>query len=39
VARLERRNSWELSVTERHVYVAVGGQTIDGAILRFPLPS
>jgi uncharacterized protein YaeQ len=37
VARLERRNSWELSVTERHVYVAVGGETIDGEIRRFGL--
>jgi uncharacterized protein YaeQ len=37
VARLERRNSWELSVTERHVYVAMGGKTIDGEIRRFEL--
>jgi uncharacterized protein YaeQ len=37
VARLDRRNRWELSVTERHVYVAVGGETIDGAVVRFPL--
>ena len=37
VARLERRNSWELSVTERHVYVAVGGETIEGDVTRFPL--
>jgi uncharacterized protein YaeQ len=37
VARLDRRNIWELSVTEGHVYVAVGGETIDGAIVRFPL--
>ena len=38
VARLDRRNSWELSVTERHVYVAVGGETIEGAVTRFLLP-
>ncbi len=38
VARLERRNSWELSVTERHVYVAVGGETIDGDVTRFVVP-
>ena len=38
VARLDRRNSWELSVTERHVYVAVGGETIEGTVTRFPLP-
>jgi uncharacterized protein YaeQ len=37
VGRLDRRNQWDLSVTERHVYVAVGGATIDGAIVRFPL--
>jgi uncharacterized protein YaeQ len=37
VARLDRRNSWELSVTERHVYVAVGGETIEGDVTRFPL--
>ena len=38
VARLERRNSWELSVTERHVYVAVGGETVDGDVTRFVVP-
>jgi uncharacterized protein YaeQ len=37
VARLDRRNEWELSVTERHVYVVVDGDTIDGPITRFPL--
>jgi uncharacterized protein YaeQ len=37
VARLDRRNGWEMSVTERHVYVSVGGQTIDGDVTRFPL--
>jgi uncharacterized protein YaeQ len=37
VARLDRRNSWELSVTERHVYVGVGGQTIEGDVRRFAL--
>jgi uncharacterized protein YaeQ len=37
VGQLDRRNEWELSVTERHVYVGVGGVTIDGAIVRFPL--
>jgi uncharacterized protein YaeQ len=37
VAHLDRRNRWELSVTDRHVYVAVGGQTIDGEITRHPL--
>lgn len=38
VARLDRRNSWELSVTDRHVYVAVGSETIAGAVTRFLLP-
>ena len=37
VARLERRNRWDLSVTDRQVYVAVGGETIEGQIRRFPL--
>ena len=37
VGHLDRRNSWELSVTERHVYVAVGGETLDGAVTRFAL--
>ena len=37
VARLDRRNSWELSVTERHVYVGVGGETVEGDVRRFAL--
>ena len=37
VARLDRRNSWELSVTDRHVYVAVDGETIEGDVTRHPL--
>ena len=37
VARLDRRNSWELSVTDRHVYVAVQGVTVEGDIVRVPL--
>lgn len=37
VTRLDRRNEWALSVTERHVYVVVGGETIDGPIERFEL--
>jgi uncharacterized protein YaeQ len=35
VSRLDRRNVWELSVTERHVYVVVGGETVDGPVTRF----
>jgi uncharacterized protein YaeQ len=38
VARLDRRNAWDLSVTERHVYVAIGGETIEGELVRVPLP-
>ena len=37
VARLDRRNSWELSVTERHLYVMVGGATLEGDVARFPI--
>jgi uncharacterized protein YaeQ len=37
VARLDRRNSWELSVTDRHVYVAVQGETVEGDIVRHPI--
>jgi uncharacterized protein YaeQ len=38
VARLDRRNAWELSVTERHLYVTVGGTTVEGDVTRVPLP-
>lgn len=37
VARLDRRNAWELSVTERHLYVSVDGSTLEGDVVRFPL--
>jgi uncharacterized protein YaeQ len=37
VERLDRRNSWELSVTERHVYVGVEGATVEGDVTRFEL--
>lgn len=37
VARLDRRNEWELSVTDRHVYVVVNGTTIEGRIERLTL--
>jgi uncharacterized protein YaeQ len=37
VARLDRRNNWEMSVTDRHVYVAVDGVTIEGDIVRHQL--
>jgi uncharacterized protein YaeQ len=37
VARLERRNVWELSITDRHLYVGVGGETIEGDVTRHAL--
>ena len=37
VLQLDRRNSWEMSVTDRHVYVAVNGKTIEGDIVRHAL--
>jgi uncharacterized protein YaeQ len=37
VERLDRRNEWELSVTERHVYVGVAGRTTEGHVTRFVL--
>ncbi|MDB4878817.1 MAG: hypothetical protein JWL60_263 [Gemmatimonadetes bacterium] len=38
VERLDRRNRWELSITERHLYVAVGGQTVEGDVVRIERP-
>ncbi|MDB4917821.1 MAG: hypothetical protein JWM95_5465, partial [Gemmatimonadetes bacterium] len=37
VGHLDRRNTWEMSVTDHHVYVAVGGETIEGDIVRHVL--
>ncbi len=37
VERLDRRNSWDLSVTERHLYVSIGGTTVEGDVTRVPL--
>ena len=37
VERLDRRTTWEMSVTDRHVYVAVQGVTVEGDIVRYPL--
>ena len=39
VARLDRRTRFDLAVTERHLYITIGGETIDGAVERFRLPS
>ena len=38
VSHLDRRNAWEMSVTERHLYVSVGGDTIEGRVVRIALP-
>ena len=37
VARLDRRNKWAVSVTERHLYVTIGDSTIEGDVVRHPL--
>jgi uncharacterized protein YaeQ len=37
VAGLERRNDLDLSVTERHVFISMGGQTLSGDIKRLEL--
>jgi uncharacterized protein YaeQ len=34
VARLERRTSLDVSVTDRHVYVTIGGETLSGEVER-----
>lgn len=33
-ARLERRTALQVAVTDRHLYVTVGGETLDGAVER-----
>ncbi len=33
-ARLERRMSFDLSVTDGHLYVTLGGETLEGAVTR-----
>lgn len=37
VERLDRRNTWEVSVTDRHLYVTVGGETLEGDVTRVSL--
>jgi len=39
VAALERRMSFALSVTDRHVYVSIGNKTIEGRVSRVPIPA
>jgi len=36
-ALLDRRLAFDLSVTERHLYVVVNGRTLEGAVERIPL--
>jgi uncharacterized protein YaeQ len=36
-ARLERRMAFSLSVTDRHLYVTLGGETLSGAVERQPV--
>jgi uncharacterized protein YaeQ len=38
-ARLERRMAFALTITERHLYVALETVTLEGALTRHPLPS
>ena len=38
VARLERRMTFALSVTDRHVFITIGDENIDGAVQRLSLP-
>ena len=37
VERLDRRTAWELAVTDGHLYLTVGGETLEGAVARYPL--
>lgn len=37
VAKLERRMNFSLTITEQHLYVAIGDEVIDGAIVRHAL--
>jgi len=32
VARLDRRTAWELAVSAGHLYLTIGGETLDGAV-------
>ena len=36
-ARLERRMTFDLSVTEGHLYVTIGGETLTGEVVQHPL--
>ena len=34
LARLERRTAFELAVTDRHLYLTIRGETLDGTVDR-----
>jgi uncharacterized protein YaeQ len=36
-ARLERRMELDLSVTDRHLFISMGGATFSGSVERLPL--
>lgn len=36
--RLERRMKFDLSVTDRHIFISIGGETLSGAVERFTVP-
>jgi uncharacterized protein YaeQ len=38
VARLQRRTAFELAVTDRHLYLTIGDETLDGTLERQALP-
>ncbi len=38
-ARLERRMAFGLSVADRHLFVTIGGTTIDGSVERLEIPN
>ncbi len=39
VTRLERRVRFDLTVTERHLYVTIGTETLDGEVRRLTMPA
>ena len=39
VSHLDRRTAFELAVTDRHLYLTIGGETVDGVIERHALVS
>jgi len=39
VARLERRMAFDLSVTDGHLFISVGGDTLSGELQRLSLPN